>query len=82
MDYKRFMKPHAVHPKMRKEIEKEEKKTGVKIIQEQVKPKVKDATNLKGMRDIIIETKPKAKEVLKYFEAILEEHDKKRKAEE
>ena len=76
------MKPHAIHPKMRKEIEKEEKKTGVKIMKDEPKPKMKDATNLRAMRDVIIETKPKAKEVLKYFETMLEEHDKKRKAEE
>ena len=82
MDYAKFMKPHAVHPKMRKEIEKEEKKTGVKIMKSEPKPKMKDALNLKEMRDVIIESKPKAKEVLKYFETMLEEHDKKRKAEE
>ena len=82
MDATKYQKPHALHPKMRKQLEKEEKKTGVKMIQEQPKQKVKDASNLKGMRDIIIQEKPKAKEVLKYFEAILEEHDKKRKEQE
>lgn len=82
MDYSKFMKPHAVHPKVKVEIQKEEKKTGVKIIKDEPKPKMKDATNLKGMRQVIIETKPKVKEVLKYFETILEEHDKKRKMEE
>ena len=84
MDYKKYMKPHAIHPRMRIELEKEEKKTGVKLVEPQkvVKPKVSDGKDLNGMRKIIIENKPKPKEVLKYFEAVLEDHDTKRKQSE
>lgn len=78
MDYSKYMKPHAMHPKMKAELEKQEKKTGVKLVEPKktVKPKVSDGKDLSGMRRIIIENKPKAKEVLKYFETMIEEHTK------
>ncbi len=73
---KRYAKPFAMHPRMRAQMEAEEKAEGKKPEPEAKKPKktaLPPNSDMAARRAHLIETKPSKKEVLAYFASMVEE---------
>ena len=75
----RYMKPFAIHPKIKKEVEKakqdDEKVNGKKDeMPVSAKANAKAGNPLKALKNEIIETKPKHKVVAAYFEKLVTMH--------